>query len=163
MLTIPYIAETCFPKYWFNIILSSETNVPIGSELYDTCFSRSDVNQMWILKNSKYLQETLSYRSQYVCNIIKTFDFSTLYTTIPHTLLTSRIKKMIQHYLSRKNGEQTYQYLVIDRDKSYFVKSLSLSNNKYKQDEIIQMLDFLIDNIFVLFGGHVFQQWLEFQ
>jgi hypothetical protein len=31
-------------------------------------------------------------------------------------------------------------------------------NNKYKQDEIIQMLDFLIDIILVLFGGRVFQQ-----
>ena len=34
----------------------------------------------------------------------------------------------------------------------------SKANNKYKQDDIIQMLDFLIDNIFALFGGRVFQQ-----
>jgi hypothetical protein len=32
------------------------------------------------------------------------------------------------------------------------------AKNKYKQDEIIQMFNFLIDNIFVLFGGRVFQQ-----
>jgi hypothetical protein len=69
-----------------------------------------------------------------------------------------------------------YQYLVIGRDKSYFVKSHSKSNNKHKQGEtiqmleqgeiiqmleqgeIIQMLDFIIDNIFALFGGRVFQQ-----
>ena len=31
--------------------------------------------------------------------------------------------------------------------------TLSKSNNTYKQDEIIQMLEFLINNIFVLFGG----------
>ena len=31
-------------------------------------------------------------------------------------------------------------------DKTYFVKSHSKSNNKYKQDEIDQMLDFLINN-----------------
>ena len=41
---------------------------------------------------------------------------------------------------------------------SYFVKNHLKSNNKYKQDEIIEMLDVLIDNIFVLFGGRVFQQ-----
>jgi len=29
---------------------------------------------------------------------------------------------------------------------------------KYKQDEIIQMLDLLVDSIFVLFGERVFQQ-----
>ena len=31
--------------------------------------------------------------------------------------------------------------------------TLSKSNITYKQDEIIQMLEFLINNIFVLFGG----------
>ena len=92
---------------------------------------------MWILKISKDLLETLSSRSQYICNSIKIFDFSTLYTTITHTLLTSRIKELIQLCFSKKNGEQMYQYLVIDRDKSYFVKSHSKSNNKYKQSEII--------------------------
>ena len=52
-----------------------------------------------------------------------------------------------------------YQYLVIGRDKSSFVKSHSNSNNKYKKDEIIQMLDFFsIYNIFVMIGRRVFQQ-----
>ena len=65
---------------------------------------------------------------------------------------------MSQCCFSKKNGDQRYQYLVISRDKSYFVISHYKSNNKYKQDEIIQMLDFLIDNIFVLFGERVLQQ-----
>ena len=95
------------------------------------------VNQMLILNNSKDLLETLSSRSQYVCSIIKTFHCSTLYTTIPYTLLKFRIQELIQRCLSKKNGEQRYQNLVIGRDKSYFAKSQSKSNNKYKQDEII--------------------------
>ena len=49
-------------------------------------------------------------------------------------------------------------YPVFRRDKYCFVKNYSKANNKYKQDEIIQMLYFLIDNIFALFGGRVFQQ-----
>ena len=39
---------------------------------------------MWILKNSKDLQKTLNSRSQYVWSGMKTFDLSTLYTTISH-------------------------------------------------------------------------------
>jgi dihydrofolate reductase len=50
---------------------------------------------------------------------------------------------------------------LIGRDKYCFVKNYSKANNNYKQDEIIQMLDFLIDNIFVLFGGQVFQQTID--
>jgi hypothetical protein len=54
-----------------------------------------------------------------------------------------------------------YQYLVIGRDKSYFVKTHSKSNDKNKEDEIIHRLDLLIDNMFVVFVGHVFQQTID--
>ena len=71
-----------------------------------------------------------------------------------HTLLKSRNKKLTPRCFSKKNGGQRSQYLVIG--KSYFVKSHSKSNNKYKQDEIIQMLDYV-----VLFSGRVFQQTID--
>ena len=38
------------------------------------------------------------------------------------------------------------------------VKSHWKSNNEYKQDEIIEMRDCLLDNICVLFGARAFQQ-----
>ena len=81
---------------------------------------KSGVNKMWILKNSEDLLETLSSRSQCVCNSITTFDFSTLYTTIPHTVQNSRNKELIQRCFSQKNGEYMYQYFVIGGDKFYF-------------------------------------------
>jgi hypothetical protein len=45
------------------------------------------MNQMWILTNSKDLLEYMIHsRFLSSCNRFKTFDFSTLYTTIlPHT------------------------------------------------------------------------------
>jgi len=55
-----------------------------------------DIGQHRLFSNSKDLLDTLSSRSQYVYNIFKTCDFSTLYTTIPHMLLKSRIKELIQ-------------------------------------------------------------------
>ena len=56
------------------------------------------------------------------------------------------------------NRDRRYQYLVIGRDKYYSVNSNSKCNNIYKQDEFIQMLNILIDSIFLLFDGLVFQQ-----
>ena len=41
---------------------------------------------MWIQKNSKDLSEYIQSRSLSSCNSINTFDFSTLYTTIPHSM-----------------------------------------------------------------------------
>jgi hypothetical protein len=41
------------------------------------------VTQMWILRKSKDLLEYIHSRFLSSCNSIKTFDFSTIYTTIP--------------------------------------------------------------------------------
>jgi hypothetical protein len=58
----------------------------------------------------------------------------------------------------KKNGQRRYKYLVLGRDRSYFVKHHSDSIKKFSETDIINMLEFLIDNIFVIFGGRVFQQ-----
>ena len=51
-----------------------------------------------------------------------------------------------------------YKFLVLGREGPYFVKEHSDSNNKYTEDDIINMLEILVGNIFVVFGGKVFQQ-----
>ena len=50
------------------------------------------------------------------------------------------------------------KYLVLGRDGPYLVKEHSESKNKYTEGDIINMLEFLVDNIFVVFAGKVFQQ-----
>ena len=54
----------------------------------DTSYTRSGVNQMCILKNSKDLLEYIQSRSLSCCNSNNTFDYSNLYTTIPHSKRT---------------------------------------------------------------------------
>ena len=49
-------------------------------------------------------------------------------------------------------------YLVLGHEGTYFVNEHSDSKNKYSEDDIIKMLEFLVDNIFVVYGGKVFQQ-----
>ena len=47
---------------------------------------------------------------------------------------------------------------MLGRDRSCFVKHHSDSTKKISETDIMNMLEFLIDNIFVIFGGRVFQQ-----
>jgi hypothetical protein len=47
---------------------------------------------------------------------------------------------------------------VVGRDIFYFVNNHSDSTKKFSETEITNMLEVLIDNIFVMFGGPVFQQ-----
>ena len=48
--------------------------------------------------------------------------------------------------------------MVFGREGPYFVKEHSDSKSKYTEEDIIKMLEFLVDNIFVVFAGKVFQQ-----
>jgi hypothetical protein len=51
---------------------------------------------MWILKNSKDLLEYIQARPISPCNSINTFDFSTLYTTIPQSKLKDKLRELVQ-------------------------------------------------------------------
>jgi hypothetical protein len=116
------------------------------------------VNQMWILKNSIDLLEYIQSRSFSSCNSINTFDFYTLYTTIPHSKLKDKLRKLVQPCFIEKNSQRRYKYLVLGRDRSYFVEHHSDSTKTFSESDIFNMLEFLIDNIFAMFGGRVFQQ-----
>jgi len=66
----------------YKLLTTVLSTVKDGFQTYcDTAYSRNGINQMWILKNSKDLVESLSSQSLSVITFIKTFDFSTLYTT----------------------------------------------------------------------------------
>ena len=113
---------------------------------------------MWILKNSKELLENLKSQNLSQIQNIKTYDFSTLYTTIPHDKLKNKLFEIIDSCFFAKNGKRKYAYLVISHVNNYFVKNHSDSTHKYSEVDIKKMLEFLIDNIFVVFGDRVFQQ-----
>ena len=113
---------------------------------------------MWILKNSKELLENLKAQSLHSVNSIKSFDFSTLYTTIPYDKLKSKLKEIINKCFCHKNGNRLFQYVVIGYKDTYFVRDHSDAPQKYSDTGVIKMLEYLIDNIFVEFGGRIFQQ-----
>ena len=51
--------------------------------------------------------------------------------------------------------------MVLGHEETYFVKEHSDYKNNYSEDDIIKMLEFQVDNIFVVFAGKVFQQILD--
>ena len=101
--------------------------------------------------------EYIQSRSLFSCNNINTFDFSTLYTSIPRFKMKDRVRKLVQLCFIKKNGQRSYKYLVLGRDRSYFAKHHSDSTKQVSETDIFNMLEFFI-KIFAMFGGRVFQQ-----
>ena len=79
------------------------------------------------------------------------FNFSTFYTTIPHQKLKHRLTRIIWNSFIFKNGNRKYKYLILRHEEAYFVKENFDSKTKYPEDHNIEMLELLVDNIFVFF------------
>jgi hypothetical protein len=113
---------------------------------------------MRILKNSKELLKHLKSHGFSKIDSFKMYDFSTLYTTIPYNKLKFLLFQIINSCFLNKNGTQKYKCLVIEKQDTYFVRHHSDSPYKYSEAGIKDELDSLVHNIYVVFGGQVFQQ-----
>ena len=113
---------------------------------------------MWILKNSTNLLSSLSHLGVQRATSIQTFDFSTLYTSIPHDLLKSRMNRLINNAFKYKNGATRYTHIKVGRNKSYSTSDPLNGDKKYAANDICKLTEFLVHNIYVRFGGQLFRQ-----
>ena len=67
-------------------------------------------------KNSKELFDHLKSSNLNLITNIKSFDFSTVYTTIPHQKFKSRLATIIRNSFIHKNGNRRYKYSVFGRE-----------------------------------------------
>ena len=111
---------------------------------------------MWILNNSKDLLDNLKSRSFSQVSSIKIFDFSTLYTTLPHDKLKIHLKETNHKAFSRRNDDS--KFVVLGYYSTYFSNKFQNGKTWYSEKQVISMLEVLIDSIFVSFGGTLFQQ-----
>ena len=123
----------------------------------NTKTSRNGVNNMWILKNSTSLLSSLDQLDVRTATSVQTFDFSTLYTSIPQDLLKSRISNLVHNAFRKKDGSVRCTHIKVTRAQGYFNHDINGSGDN-TADNICKMIEFLIDNIFVQFGGHLFRQ-----
>ena len=79
-----------------------------------------------------------------VLNIVKTFDFSTLKTIIPHSQLKERLKDLIHRCFQNKNATNRYTYLVTGGNESYFVKTILNQTNNIQGTKFFFFLSFAI-------------------
>ena len=97
---------------------------------------------MWILKNSTNLLSSLGHLGVHKATSIQTFDFSILYTSIPHDLLKSRMNNIINNAFKHKNGATRYTHIKVGRNKSYFTSDPLNGDNKYTANDICKMTEF---------------------
>jgi hypothetical protein len=121
---------------------------------------------MWIIDNtSPFLTMLKGLSNKLKARTISTFDFSTLYTKIPHRDLKETITKFVKScYNGSKNKFLSLRKKSLGNKnaKVYWTKQLpkKKSDGDYyiSCETLISHINMLIDNIYVTFGDKVFQQ-----
>ena len=91
---------------------------------------------MWILKNSTNLLSSSDHLGVRKATCIQTVDYSTLYTSIPHDLLKSRMNNIINNAFKHKNEATRYTRIKVGRNKSCFTNDPLNGDNKYTANDI---------------------------
>ena len=67
---------------------------------YDTCYERDGINRFWSIKNSNEVLNKLKSKG-FRASTLSTYNFFTLYTTLPHHLLKHELIDLTEHTFSR--------------------------------------------------------------
>ena len=129
----------------------------------NTKTSRNGVNNMWILKNSTSLLSSLDQTDVRTATSVKTFVFRH-FTPQSHMIYCNLELVILYTMLSwrKKDGSVRYTHIKVTRAKEYFTHDINDGgDNIYTANNICKMIEFLIDNIFVQFGGCLFRQVIE--
>ena len=85
---------------------------------------------------------------------MSTYDFSTLYTTLPHHLIKDKLIDLIEHTLSREKA----LYLACNDESAFFTSYVYKHYNLWSCQKVCEALGYLLDNIFIRFGTKLYRQ-----
>ena len=116
-------------------------------------YCRTGVNCFWITDNSQQVLSALSKINYF--STAKHFDFSTLYTSIPHTSLKEALTSLVKEAHKVRDNI----FLVADTTGTAFwtdVPSRAASKHNITEESLTKLAEYLIDNISI--GNGVYRQ-----
>ena len=120
---------------------------------YDTVYERDGINYFWSIKNSNDLLNKFKSKN-FQASKLSTYDFSTLYTTLPHHLIKDKLIDLINRTFIRENT----QYLACKGKCAFFTSDVYNNHNLWSCQKVCDALVYLLDNIFIRFGTKLYRQ-----
>jgi len=117
------------------------------------CYENSSINYFWSVKNSLDVLDKLQ-SVQVPFTTIDSYDFSTLYTSLPHTLIKEKFAYLI-NWSFKKSGSS---YICCNKYNSFFSDKIYGKYTNWTSFDIISAIEFLLDNIYVRFGDTIYRQ-----
>ena len=119
----------------------------------ETVLNRNDVNLFWSIKNSGDVIEKMK-SGNFQANTISSYDFSNMYTTLPHDKINDRLSNLIKWCFDRERKT----YICTSESKGFFSSTDYKSYKSWTCSDLCNALSFLLDNIYVRFGEDLYKQ-----
>ena len=85
---------------------------------------------------------------------LNTYDFSTLYTTLPHNLMKGKLIDLIERTFQREHSP----YLACNDRNAFLLQKNLKKYHAWSSQNVCDALTFLLDNIFIRFGTKLYRQ-----
>ena len=116
-------------------------------------WSCQNVCLFWWIKNSGEILDKLKARD-FNATSLSTYDFSTLYTTLPHNLIKDKLIDLIERTFQREGSP----YLACSDRNAFFTSEKPKKYHAWSCQNVCDALTFLLDNIFIRFGTKLYRQ-----
>ena len=120
---------------------------------YDTVYERDGINYFWSIKNSNEVLNKFKSKN-FQASKLSTYDFSTLYTTLPHHHIKDKLIDLINRTFIRKNT----QYVASNEEYAFFTSDIYNNHNLWSCQNVCDALVYLLDDIFIRFGTKLYRQ-----
>ena len=152
-------SNKCTTKQLSSLLTSCfKTILTHFKEYCEGIYRFTGVNCYWIIDNSKDVLDKLhSINETSRAKSFESFDFATLYTTIPHDALKERVGALVSEAYRVRGAK----YLIVDRhSRAHWSELPSTTPTCTSVDEsmLITWMEYLIGNIFIKVGNKVFRQ-----
>ena len=104
----------------------------------------------WSIKNSGEVLNKLKSRG-YRATSLSTYDFSTLYTTLPHSLIKEKLINLIEWTFKRESSP----YIACNDRQALFTSG---DTKLWSCQNVCEALIYLLDNIYIRFGTKLYRQ-----
>ena len=120
---------------------------------YDTVYERDEINYFWSIKNSNDVLNKFKSKN-FQASKLSTYDFSALYTTVPHHLIKDKLIDLINRTFIWENT----QYLACNEECAFFTSDVYNNHNLWSCQKVCDALVYLLENIFIRFRTKLYRQ-----
>ena len=123
--------------------------------------ARTGINKCFIINSRDPVIDFIKHSNMNtdINKTIRTFDFETLYTSIPQGQLKQEMASLIKNvFLCQQKGCKRKSFISVSGNHAYFAQKRSKSGFSVSFNELVKCINYLIDNSYIIYQGIIHRQ-----